>query len=707
MATIAIQDTFLEAFSQLPKAEQKRTQEMIKKLREDAPYSSLNLERYKEAVDPRVYSIRVNDTYRTIVVRPDKSDMMLLVWVDHHDDAYRWAKRKRFTINPNTGVIQMWSLEEVPPVQSEESKYVYGLYSKLSDQQMKRLGVPAEMVAEVRKVQSIEELEKRKSQLPQDVFEALLYLAHGEEFEEVVRFMEELRAESEQLANQSDSSQTAEKVTQNIHSSGHIVVISDDEHLNDILAKPLEKWRIFLHPSQKVLVERNYNGSVRVLGGAGTGKTVVALHRARYLARHLIKPNEKILLTTYHSHLTDYLLECLKTICSKTDLKKIDVLSIDQLASRIVEQIKDIEPKKVIKPLEQLKDVWATVCRKVGYPLERLKFVMQEYEQVIQFNSIETWEEYRQIARVGRGVRISVKEKERVWQVVTQYKKRLDELGWLDFILFLRIARQWLEQNPGAISYRAAIVDEAQDFHMEAFKLLRTLVPPQTNDLFIVGDPHQCIYPRKVVLHHCGIHVRGPRSKRLRINYRTTEQIREQAVARLSGFEFDDLDGGKLKGKYTSLIYGEPPERCHFASEQEEYRFLVDKIKELLTLGIKSHEIAVLVRTNKMVEKIKAHLRKHLIPTVTLKNRFIQSESGVNCGKMSRSKGLEFRIVFLVGINQELFPPKSKMVGMDQEGKRELEKRERSLLYMASTRARDKLFVTSHGVPSPIWGVQE
>ncbi|RAL26867.1 3'-5' exonuclease [Thermoflavimicrobium daqui] len=704
MQTIAIQDTFLEAFSKLPKAEQKRTQEMIRKLREDSFYSSLNLERYKEAVDPRVYSIRVNHTYRAIAIRPEKSDTMLLVWVDHHDEAYRWAKRKRFTVNPQTGVIQMWSLEEANESFIQDvSANTYGLFTSLTDKQLRTLGVPSELVAEVQQIKTIQELEQKKGKIPSDAIEALQYLAHGEAYEEVVRFMEELQVEAQQLANQTKEATAFEKAIKSVHSSRHIVVVSDDEQLNEILTKPLEKWRIFLHPSQKVLVEKNYLGPVRVLGGAGTGKTVVALHRARRLVRNILKPQEKILVTTYNSNLADYLKECLRTMCTEQEFNQIDVIPIDQLAKRIIYQLVKLPINKIINEAMDMKEIWIKSCQETGYPVEKLHFVIQEYIHVIQNHGIQTWEEYAHIPRIGRGIRISSREREKVWQVVSFVRQQMDKLKWYEFVDILRIARTWLEQNPGTFVYRCAVVDEAQDFHMEAFKLLRALVPKKMNDLFIVGDPHQRIDSHHVVLRLCGINIRGQRSKRLRINYRTTEQIREQAVKRLQGFEFDDLDGGKLDGKDTSLIYGEPPERLHFTTEHEEQQFIVNEVRNLLDQGIRCNEIAILARTSQIVEKLKKSLQSHQIPVVTLKSHFVQTESGINCGTMHRSKGLEFRIVFIAGVNKDVIPLYDKYLDLEQGGLEDYEKQERSLLYVASTRARDKLYVTSYGTPSSLW----
>lgn len=235
MPTIALQDTFLEAFERLPRSEQRRTRAMIDKMREDLSAPGLNFERYNEALDPKVYSVRVSQSYRAIAVKPENSDTIVLVWVDHHDEAYRWVKRKRFEVNVHTGAFQMWTAVEgeIQEKPSEEP----GLFTHLTDHQLIKLGVPPELVPVVKRIRTLEELDAKRKDIPADAWEALNFLATGESYEEVLSFMEELRAEEE------DGADPFERAVKNRSSSRSIVVITDDEQLNEILNQPLEKDR--------------------------------------------------------------------------------------------------------------------------------------------------------------------------------------------------------------------------------------------------------------------------------------------------------------------------------------------------------------------------------------------------------------------------------------------------------------------------------
>src|SRR5690606_34729219 len=224
---------------------------------------------------------------------------------------------------------------------------------------------------------------------------------------------------------------------------------------------------------------------------------------------------------------------------------------------------------------------------------------------------VDTWEEYLDTPRTGRGQRISRAERKQIWDVVCDFRRRMQERGWYAFEDILRLARQWVKRNRGVVTYRSAVVDEAQGFHAEGFKLLRELVPEGDNDLFTVRDAHQRICSRHVVLGRCGINIRGQRSKRLRLNYRTTEQIRDQAIGVLHGLTFDDLDGGIDRANDRSLIYGEAPERVHFTTQREEQEYVIQTIRELLDEGVKSSEIAVLARSNWLAEKFEQFLKEH------------------------------------------------------------------------------------------------
>lgn len=700
---LAIQDTFLDAFSQLPKAEQKRAREMIKKIQDDSTSKSLNFEKYKEALDQRVHSIRVNDTYRAIVLRPDEGDTLLLLWIDHHDAAYRWAKRKRFHIHPQTGTIQMWTVQEQDREHAfmDVQTHTYSLYHNYSIRQLLDIGVPEEMVNLVKQITTIDVLESHRQDLPADAYEALLYLASGEEYEEVYQFIQELRLEELDPSTSLDWN----KAIQSPINSRQIVVVTDDDQLSEILDKPLEKWRIFLHPNQKKLVDTDFHGPVRVLGGAGTGKTVVALHRARRLARKSSRAEGIILVTTFTNNLAEYLQSCLESMCHSEEMNRFEVISIDRLARSIVEQSPDLQLEKIIWNHSEIEEIWGQACEVYQISKDRKGFIQKELDQVIFMQGLESWEEYALASRTGRSRRISLEERKQIWEVVSYVQEELSKRKWYYSVNVLMMARKWIEKHPELKVYRSAVIDEAQDFHPEAFRLLRALVPQQKNDLFIAGDAHQRIYDRHVVLSRCGIDIRG-RSKRLRVNYRTTEQIREHAMKRLEGFVYDDLDGGELVVSETSLIYGRIPERRHFFTEQEEIQYVIEAIRDLILQGVNSSEIAVLARRNQLVEQVMFRFIQYSIPTVLMTSRYTPDREGVHCGTMHRSKGLEFRVVFLVHVNEDIVPPQSWLQGKDLDQQREIEKTERSLLYVASTRARDLLYVTSYGKPSRLWDVE-
>jgi mRNA-degrading endonuclease RelE of RelBE toxin-antitoxin system len=703
MSIVALQDTFLEAFERLPKTEQKRTREMIEKIKKDISAPGLNFERYREALDPKVYSIRVSQEYRAIAVKPENSNVILLVWVDHHDEAYQWVKRKRFEVNSHTGTLQMWtSVEGEPQVEMAAEEESHGLFSHLTGEQLVQLGVPEELVPTVKRIRTFEELDAKRKDIPVDAMEALNFVAGGDSFEEVLAFMEELRKE----AGKEDVTDPFEWATR--YSSRSIVVITDDEQLNEILNQPLDKWRTFLHPSQKDLVEKSYRGPVRVLGGAGTGKTVVAMHRARRLVRNILKPDERVLVTTFTANLAESIREHLKTMCTPEEMERIDVIHIDRFARQLVERVENVKIQRVMNlDAPELKPLWEEALTAAGLSPE-LSFIMKEYEQVIQPNGVDTWEEYLDTPRTGQGQRIPRSERKVIWDAVCEFRRLMQEKGWYTFEDVLRLARKWLERNPGVVTYRSAVVDEAQDFYAEGFKLLRALVPPQENDLFIVGDAHQRIYSRHVVLGRCGINIRGQRSKRLRLNYRTTEQIRDQAMQVLKGLQFDDLDGGTDQSNDRSLIYGEEPERVHFAVEQDELRYVCETVQALLNEGVQAYEIAVLARSNSLAEKYANWLKDNGIPAELMGAQFTLEKSGVSCATMHRAKGLEFRVVFLVGVSEEHIPPRVRVLETKEALSREqMEREERSLLYVAATRARDKLFVTSSGTPCKFWPVGE
>lgn len=704
MSIVAMQDTFLQAYARIPKVEQKRIHKLIDALRANRQSKGLNLERVNGAVDPYVYSARLSQAYRIIVVRPENEDVYLLVWVDHHDDAYRWATRKRFVPNEQTRTLQMWDLEELDETETAASAITSAkapLFADVTDEQLTQLGVINEFIPIVRKIQTLEDFRVYKPVFPRETYEYLEFVAQGDRPEDVLWIMRELERETE-VDQQAPLSYT-EAITSPTSSRTIMVAATDrevHEQLQEVLDQPLEQWRIFLHPRQKKVVERSYRGPVRVLGGAGTGKTVVAMHRVRYLIRHLIKePHEKILFTTFTRTLAQNLREVLSSMCKPEEMERIEVIHIDALAKRIVEKVKRRQIYRVGE--RQMRPLWMEALQHYGWTKTDYSFLRSEYDRLIQVNGISSWEEYLSTPRVGRKRSISRTMRKRVWDTISYVVENKQAKGWYEYVDVMREARRWLEAHPEQtiFTYRAAVIDEAQDIHQEGFKLLRALIPANENDQFLVGDAHQRIYSRQVVLGQCGIHVRGRRSIRLNVNYRTTEQIRRKAMEVIEKLQVDDLDGGVDDSRDISLLSGASPVIRSFANSTAEKEFLVSEIKHWLDKGVKPNEIAVLVPTNEGLDIVMKRLYEKEIPVQKLAANVGRSKPHVQCGTMHNSKGLEFRIVFIAEAGEDDLP-NSRVLVQKREDPDEAEaylNEQRSLLYVAMTRAREQVYITSYG----------
>ena len=703
---VAFQPTFLDAMQRLAKTEQRRATQMIEEFQTRFHTPGYHFEPIREALDPRVHSVRISQGYRAIALKSPEDDAVLFVWVDQHDAAYRWAKNKRFDIDAKNGMIQMWSVVEREfEIARIPDKVLSGpgLLDGYTNDQMMALGVSPGLISSLREFKDSDELERVGVDLPWNVLTALQFLVSGEPFEVVQVFMEEMLAD----VSAEQGMAQLEGMSEEVHSplaqallhpqaSAHVHLITSDHELSEMLEQPLERWRVFLHPSQKALVEGHYKGPVRVLGGAGTGKTVVAMHRARHLLRYVLGPSDRIVFTTFTVNLADRIRETMSTLCTPAELNRLDVISIDRLARRVLEQ--SGEHVEVIYEADRLTPVWIEALQEARQPLDLLSMVRLEYARVIQPNGVMGWDQYVDTPRTGRSVRLSRVQRQHVWQVVESFRARLRDRHWVEGIDLFAWAKMLLETHPGMAMYRAAIVDEGQDLHAEAYRFLRNLVPSDANDLFIVGDAHQRIYSRAVVLGRCGISIRGQRSKRLRINYRTTEQIRRRAMQVLQGLSFDDLDGELDTGTDISLMNGHGAERVHVQGPAQEQDEVIRRIADLLAEGYQPSEIAVLGRTNSIARAYLEALSHEGIPTVYLRHESMGDEEAVHCGTMHLSKGLEFRAVFLVSVNDGVIPPSIRAsAATTPEEIGDMDREERSLLYVACTRARERLYVFSHG----------
>ncbi len=696
---VAISADFLKAYSKVSKDRQTRVRNFIEKFKTDPTAPGLNYETIADAADPNLRSLRIDQQYRVIVLKPDRGDVYMLLWVDNHDDAYTWAKRRRFTIHPDTGALQIVAVSEAiapatAPEQPEQPEQP-GLFDAVRDRQLRRLGIPEPAIPSVRRMRCDGDLEAAATSFPQEAYEALFMLAAGYTVEETER---ELDRVSHPPVNTDDFASALD----NPDSQRRFVLVDDDYELQKMLAAPLEQWRVFLHPTQRKLVSMYANGPVRVLGGAGTGKTVVALHRAKWLAEHCVaSDNQRILLTTFTRNLAVDIRESLQNICDTDILRRIEVANIDAWVAQFLRR-NGYEYRIVFG--HELDDLWQNALNQAPATMTLDdRFYRDEWEHVVQAQGIADLQNYVQARRTGRGRRLSRRDRLNIWPVFEEYRALLNERRWRELTDAVRDARRILEKREGTLPYVAVIIDEAQDMSAEVFRLARQMVTPAPNDIFITGDAHQRIYGRKAVLSHCGIDIRG-RSRKLRVNYRTTEQTRRWAVALLENCRIDDLDDGVDDRKgYKSLLQGPLPKINAYPDFGSECKALITHIENLCKSGSSPSGICVVTRTNDLLAQTEGALASAGMATYRISRSRAddRKQKGVRLATMHRVKGLEFEHVVVVGVNEGTVPLNAAMVADNPLEVAESETRERALLYVAATRAKHSLAISSSGNPSP------
>jgi superfamily I DNA/RNA helicase/mRNA-degrading endonuclease RelE of RelBE toxin-antitoxin system len=691
---MALSSEFLESFAKIPKSQQNKVQHFVTKFMIDPMSPGINYEKIKGAADPNLRSVRIDQAYRGIVLKPDSSNVVLLLWVDHHDDAYKWAEKKVWKINKATGSLQVIEKGKEEPVKKPATSKK-GLFDEFKDKHLFKLGLPEELLPEVRKIQSEEELEKKSSDFPQEVYEALYMLAAGYELNQV--FLEMDKSEDQPEANTEDF----ELALENPDTQRRFVVIDNEEKLAEMLEAPLEKWRVFLHPSQRKLVQGNVNGPFRVLGGAGTGKTVVLIHRAKYLAEKIFnKPDDKVLVTTFTKNLAADIQSLLSAICSDDVFKRIEVINLDQWVGNL---LKKAGYDYTIDFGMKSSEVWEDALQlKPKEPLFDDQFYKAEWEEVIQAQDVSTFADYAQAKRVGRGTRLNRAQRKAIWPVFEEYRVLLTNNKIREPQDAQRDAIALLKDGKAVARYSAILLDEAQDMSPQAFSLLRQIIPKeQPNDLFIVGDAHQRIYRNKVVLGQLGINIIG-RSMKLRVNYRTTEETRKWAVNLLRGMTIDDLDGGRDHQQgYRSLYSGEKPVVESFNSLDDEIDWLVKKLEKQENTS----NSCVVLRTNNLCEEYASILEAKGLKVYKIKRSKAEDrrQEGVRIATMHRVKGLEFDNVFIASMNKGIVPPEYALDSASDEGEKDdIISRERCLVYVAATRAKKGLFVSSSSTISDL-----
>ncbi len=693
MANLMIHRNLLDKLNDLPLKVRKRVADFVGRFQANPQDPAIGLHALKEMmVDPKVRGAKLPDGYRAIIVAPLKGDTYLLVHIDSHDKAYQWARNKRFEVHAHTGCFQLFDLEEVkavearPEWQVEVAEAAYPL-SLFTDDELFQAGVPRPLIPAVKDVKSDRQLDSLSEYLPRDCREMLVGLAAGMTVDQALA--ETLGLDERLPAPDGPGDFTTIDEAPNFD----LVLVEGEEQLRDILQASLEEWRIFLHPYQRKMVDWRTHFPIAIRGAAGTGKTVAVLHRTARLAREHQDPKRRILLTTFTTNLAPTLEDQLRLL-APDHAGIVDVTNLHKLARSICETNGWTGR---LAGDRDMNAVWAKVWQAPdpADPPMSQEELRKEFDLVIEANGIDDLDAYLTTVRSGRP-RVSRGQRRAAWPVFRAVQRELKRLNLLTFEGAIHQARLAAEQGHFD-RYAHVLVDEIQDFSLEAMRLVVALAPSAddaADPLCVAGDGHQRIYRTKVPLSRAGIKIRGRRSRRLKINYRTTEENRLYAQMMLEGVEVDDLDGGsEVTVADLSLISGPDPQVEMCASRSDENARICAWIGQLTSdpdHAIATHEICVAAEKSGALKGLQRALEAAGIPFRVLRPREKdpgQVESGVRLGTMHRVKGLEFRAVALACASR----------GDAMNDLRSADALSRSLRYVAATRARERLLITLAG----------
>ncbi|WP_040815997.1 UvrD-helicase domain-containing protein [Nocardia concava] len=689
MATLAIDKDFLLDFGKLDRPLQDKVAGVFEKFN-SATHAGLHLEKINNARNPLFRSIRIDKFWRGIVLAPESGQSYILLKVLPHDDAYTWAQRRNISVNRATGGIEIRDdialSEALPAVTAAAEQTTQRLFADIKDSALERLGIDERTLAFARALTEIETLEAAQDFLPTTQWQVLYGLAAGMTPDEV---WADLGADL--LTEPID---TTDLDAAAARGAGRILLVDGPEELMAVFANPFALWRIYLHPAQQSVVNGSYNGSARVTGGPGTGKTVVALHRAQHLAE---RGEGKVLVTTFTSTLAESLEDgILMLVDDLAHASRIVVQHIDRIAHRV---FREKHGAPCILTAEDEAELWREAHAESPTPFTET-FLAEEWRHVVLAQQITSVHKYLDARRRGRGRRLGPLQKEQAWVVIRAFEQLLSERGLWTHDTVRREATRILSEVREK-PYRHVVVDEAQDLTPDQWRLLRAAVAEGPDDIFIAGDTHQRIYDNHVSLRDVGIDIAG-RSRRLSINYRTTAEILAWSLGRIHDEKIDDMNGGidSIAG-CRSEVHGQPPEVRGFPAQEAELDHIATTVRTWLDSGVAPDEIGIATRLNRSGEKVASRLAAAKIPAHMLSSSATEPGS-VAVGTMHRMKGLEFRCMAVSGVDDDTVPLAAALTPVEDDPHTyELDlQRERSLLFVACTRAREQLLVTWHGKAS-------
>ncbi|MBN1348460.1 UvrD-helicase domain-containing protein [candidate division KSB1 bacterium] len=675
-----IADTFTDSLSKLNNEAQKAVKTTAFDLQMNPANPGMQFHKLDNVKDPNFWAVRVSRDIRLIIHKTDSS--LLLCYVDHHDDAYRWAERRKLETHPKTGAAQLVEVRETIkeitiPKYIEVEQPKPQIFADVSDDDLLQYGVPVEWLDNIRQANEDSILEIA-DHLPCEAAEALLDLATG--------VTPQMPPPVEADINPFDHPDAQRRFR----------VMSNVEELERALEYPWEKWVVFLHPAQRQLVERDYSGPARISGSAGTGKTIVALHRAVFLARS--NPDARILLVTFSDTLANALKTKLRRLISNEPriAERLEVHSMNAIGQRLYTSNFG---RPNLAPYEKIQQFIEKAADEVKDHNFSFHFLMTEWEQVVDAWQLETWESYRDVVRLGRKTRLPESRRVVLWSIFEKVKSELKAQKYVTYAdLFSQLAAKFKESLHKPFDF--AVIDEAQDISVAQLRFLSALGTDEPNRLFFAGDLGQRIFQQPFSWKALGINVRG-RSSTLRINYRTSHQIRMQAD-RLLAPELSDVDGNIEERRGTISVFNGPKPAIMILPSLEDEIIAVSKwLSDRMSEGMLPHEIGVFVRSNAELERACDVVNNVKIPFKILDEHVVTTSGHISISTMHLAKGLEFRAVAVMACDDEIIPLQERIeLVADDADLEEVYNTERHLLYVACTRARDHLLVTGVGPAS-------
>jgi len=671
--TLLYASTFADALAKLTHQEQKQVKITTVDLMMDPKGAGLSLERLTRAGDDKVWSARVSRDLR-IILRRDGDDN-LLAYVGHHNDAYRWAERRKFIPHERSGAMQI--VEVIEDEKKAETEYgdhssatetaedVVQPFWSLTDDQLLDVGVPREWLSHVQAMPE-EDIDSLFDRLPAEAAEALYDFATGGKLEDHIVTQAEPGADPYAHPD----AQRRFRVFDNI------------DELTAALDAPFEKWAVFLHPAQRELVRRKVTGPTRVTGSAGTGKTIVALHRAVHLAEQ--RETARVLLTTFSPELAlalsaklEIQTQAVPELRERITVRPLDEAAVELYCQQFGEP--DLVDHSHIREL-----IEKALSAGIGGDLTP-QFLLEEWQELVDAWGVTDPESYATLPRIGRRTRLGPKQREAAWTVFDHVRTRMAELGLVTRAMIYNRLTGWVEDR-GTIPFEHVVVDEAQDLTVAQVRFLAAVGNGRDDALFLAGDIGQRIFRLPFSWVKLGLDIRG-RSHSLRVNYRTSHQIRAMAD-RLLPPAITDLDGVEEGRRGTVSIFDGPiPEVRLLDSSEAEVQFVSDWLQRCITSGIPSKQIAILVRSPDQLDRARKAAEDSVAASAVSEPPIVTV--------MHDAKGLEFRAVAVVACDEDVIPDPHRLASIGDVAEMEsVYETERHLLYVACTRARDRLLVS-------------